>query len=101
MASLRAYNRWNVRENAEEEGPPKDPHVLVNPFVEQVINVELRDSLQAMKAQVNREIVILINPNVGLVDSSVTNFTRINPSTFYISKVEEYPQELLMTFVRF
>lgn len=36
-----------------------------------------------------------MNPNFGIVASKVSDFTRMNPLKFYISKVEEVPQEFI------
>lgn len=36
-----------------------------------------------------------VNPNFGIVASKVSDFTRMNPLKFYISKVEEVPQEFI------
>ena len=50
---------------------------------------------QAMMAQANREVVPRANQYGGTMASSLRCFTRMNPPTFYGSKVEEHPQEFI------
>ena len=48
-----------------------------------------------MTAQDNIQVVFLMNPNMGTTTSRVRDFTKINPSDYNGSKVEEDPQELI------
>ena len=50
---------------------------------------------QAMKAQANREVVPHSHQQVTTMASHLRDFTRINPPTFYKSKVDEDPQEFI------
>ena len=48
-----------------------------------------------MTAQANREIVPQENQHVATMAYCLRDFTRINPPTFYGSKVEENPQDFI------
>lgn len=48
-----------------------------------------------MTAQANRELVSLVNPNVGTAATRIRYFTRINQLKFHGSKVDEDPQEFI------
>ena len=75
------------------------PQVLVDPFAEQVNNSEFKAFFQvldqSMMAQAKREVMVPMNPNVGIVATRVRDFTRMNPPEFHGTKVEEAPQEFI------
>ena len=50
---------------------------------------------QAMTAQANREVVSRPHQQVTTMASRLRDFTRMNPPTFYGSKVDEDPQEFI------
>ncbi|XP_069154426.1 uncharacterized protein [Solanum lycopersicum] len=50
---------------------------------------------QAMTAQANREVAPRVYQQVSTMASRLRDFTRINPPTFYGSKVDEDPHEFL------
>ena len=49
----------------------------------------------AKMAQANREVVSHPHQQVTTMDSHIMDFTRMNPPTFYGSKVDEHPQEFI------
>ena len=50
---------------------------------------------QAITGQANREVVPRENQHVSTMASRLRDFTRMNPPTFYGSKVEENPQDFI------
>jgi len=64
-----------------------------------VTNVEFRVAFQvlaqAMTAQANREIAVLVNLNAGKATSRVRDVTRMNPPEVHDSKVAEDSQEFI------
>lgn len=50
---------------------------------------------QDVTAQDDKEVVVLVNSYLGLEASIVKNFTMMNPSEFYGSKIKEDPQNFI------
>ncbi|KAG5629727.1 hypothetical protein H5410_001444, partial [Solanum commersonii] len=75
------------------------PQILADPLAEQLTNAEFQAAFQvlaqAMMAQANRESMVPVNPNMGTMATRVREFTRMNPSEFHSSNVEEDPQEFI------
>uniref|UniRef100_M1DHJ3 Gag-pol protein n=1 Tax=Solanum tuberosum TaxID=4113 RepID=M1DHJ3_SOLTU len=69
MTTQRDFARRNEGDNVDQEALPQAPQALVDPLTEQVTNVEFKAAFlvlaQAVMAQANREVVVLLNPNVG------------------------------------
>ena len=51
--------------------------------------------IQATTSQANREVALRVHQQVSIMASPLRDFTRMNPPTFYGSKVDEYPQEFI------
>lgn len=58
---------------------------------------------QVLATQVTRDERVHVNPNANTTTLRIRNFTRMDPSTFYGSNIEEDPQgfinELFKVFV--
>ncbi|TMX04366.1 hypothetical protein EJD97_009392, partial [Solanum chilense] len=84
-------------ENLNEVVPPhasQNPKVLIKEGA--MSNIEIRKAIrsltQVLATQVARDTRVQVNPNANTTSSSVRDFTRMNPPTFYGSKVEKDPQ---------
>ena len=64
----------------------------------ETISIKAQDVItqdQAITTHANLEVIPLANQHVGTMAFYLRDFTRINPHTFYWSKVEEDPQEFI------
>ncbi|WMV18812.1 hypothetical protein MTR67_012197, partial [Solanum verrucosum] len=84
----------NAGKNVEREAPHEALQVLIDPLAELVTNLEFRAALEVFR-QANRDVVVPVNPNVGTLTTKARDFTRMIPSEFHGSKVEEEPQEFI------
>lgn len=75
--------RRNTNENVGQEAHHEAPEVLGDPSEEQVTNAEFRAaiqlSFQPITAKDDRDATVLVNPNVGTVETQVWEFYRMNP----------------------
>uniref|UniRef100_M1DQC2 Polyprotein n=1 Tax=Solanum tuberosum TaxID=4113 RepID=M1DQC2_SOLTU len=90
MVPRRAYVRRNPgNENVE----PEVPQVLVDPLAEQVTHANFLAIFQllaqAITTQANREANVPVSLNVGTMVTRIHDFTRMNPSEFNESKIDE------------
>lgn len=46
-------------------------------------------------AQVNKEFIASVNPNVDTTTTKIRDFLKINPLEFHVSKVHVDPQEFI------
>ena len=91
-----------LEEDANAEQAPVNPPPLTDGDIRetllhmsQAITTQAQDvttQAQAMTAQANREVVPRGNQHVSTMASRLRDFTRMNPPTFYDSKVEEDQQ---------
>ncbi|WMV25101.1 hypothetical protein MTR67_018486 [Solanum verrucosum] len=83
----------------EREATQEPPQVLVESLTDKLTIVEFRAIFQVlaevMKAQSKREVLVSANPNLGIVEIRVRDFTRMYPLEFHGSKIEEDPQEFI------
>ncbi|TMX05345.1 hypothetical protein EJD97_023855, partial [Solanum chilense] len=87
-------------ENVNEVVPPQAPQNPQDPIGQGgMSNVEITASIhiltQVLATQVARDARVHVNPNGSTSASRIRDFTRMNPPTFFGSKVEEDPQGLI------
>ena len=87
-------------ENVNELVPPPTPQNPQVPMEEGAMsNVEIRVTIhsltQVLAIQVSRDTRVQVVPYGSTSTSRIRYFTRMNPPTFYVSKVEEDPQEFI------
>ncbi|TMX01860.1 hypothetical protein EJD97_023393, partial [Solanum chilense] len=90
-------NEYKEKQCLNEEVPPQAPQNPQVPIDEGAMsNVEIRSSIhslmQMLATQVSRDTRVQVNPNANTTASRNRDFTRMNPLTFYGSKVEEDSQ---------
>ncbi|KAH0639227.1 hypothetical protein KY285_035813 [Solanum tuberosum] len=97
MNTRRNNARRAGEENVNEAVPPQTPQNPQVPIEEGAMsNVEIRSAIhnltQVLASQVARDARVQVNPNASTTASRIRDFTRMNPPTFFGSKVEEDPQ---------
>uniref|UniRef100_M1DM08 Gag-pol polyprotein n=1 Tax=Solanum tuberosum TaxID=4113 RepID=M1DM08_SOLTU len=91
LQHLHVLSHWaNEGKNVEREAL----QVPIDPLAELVTNLEFRAALEVFPPA-NRDVVVPMNPNVGTLTTKVRDFTRMIPSEFHGSKVEEDTQEFI------
>ena len=56
------------------------------------IKATIHSLTQVLSTQVARDTSVQVNLNASIITSKIRDFTRMNPLTFFNSKVEEDPQ---------
>ena len=77
-----------------EAFPPQSPQNPQVPIDEGTMSsVEIRSAIhsftQVLDIQVSRDAMVQVNPNANTTTLRISDFTRMNPHTFFSSKVEE------------
>ncbi|WMV38121.1 hypothetical protein MTR67_031506 [Solanum verrucosum] len=72
---------------------PQNPQVHIEEGA--ISNVEIRSAIHnltyVLATEVARDARVQVNPNASTTTSRIRDFTRMNPPTFFGSKVEEDP----------
>ena len=84
---------------------PKDHQNPQVPIKEgSMSNVEIRSAIhsliQVFATKVARDAWVKVNPNASIIPSRIKDFTRMNPPTFFGSKVEEDRQGFVDEMLR-
>ena len=58
--------------------------------------MDIHSLSQVLATQVARDSRLQVNPNASTTESRIRDFTRMNPPTFFGSKVEEDPQGFIV-----
>ena len=100
MNTRKNIDRTTEEENSNEMVPPQAPQNPQVPIEEGVMyNVEIRWAIhrwtQVLDTQVARDARVQGKSNANTIASRIRDFTRMNPHTFFGSKVEEDPHSLM------
>ena len=101
MNTRRNNARRDGDENLNQVIPPQAPQKYQVPIEEGAMsNVEIRSAIhsltQVLATQFSRDTRVQVNPNVNTTPSRIRDFTRMNPPTFYGSKVRRTHKGSLM-----
>lgn len=67
-------------------------------------NVYIREAIyieSSVGTHVSRDDRVQVNPNASITASSIRDFTRMNPPTFFASKVENDQKGLYIKYSRY
>ncbi|TMX02854.1 hypothetical protein EJD97_019545 [Solanum chilense] len=103
--NIRNNARRAEEENLNEAVPPQDPKNPQLPIEEGAMsNVAIRANIhtlnQGLATQVARDSMVHVNPNARSSVSRIWDFTRMNPPTFFGSKVEEDQQGFVVEVLK-
>ena len=94
MNARRNNARWTEEDNVNEGIPPQDPEKPQVPIEEgNMSNIEIREGysyLDSSVSKVSRYSRVQVNTNASTIESRIKDFMRMNPPTFFGSKVEDY-----------
>lgn len=94
MNTIRYKARWVKEENYNEVVPnlaPKHSQLLIEPRA--TFNVGISQTIhrltQVLDTQVANYVRVQVKPNASTTTSRIRDFTWMNPTSFFCSKVEE------------